>query len=337
VEVTVLLVKTLIVIIPILLLSSAVNATVIHVPSEQPTVQDGINAASDGDTILIAPDTYYENIVIDSLEVTLIGEAGRDSTILDGSLNGTVVTVNRQCALTLAGLQIQRGSATTGGIQVSRSHLCIVDCYIHSNEGTGDWNLGAGAIDCYACSLFMAGCTLEDNGSQRSYGAIKIWNSQHSRGIVDSNLVVGNASSLFCDDVIMCLATVFYSYGEARSDVSDSSNVIIYPVGVEDIAAEETEQYDLPDRPEFALWPNPSSSGCTIELDLSEPANVTADLFNTSGRKVAEISRLKLEPGRNRIAWDGRDDSGNPLPSGIYFCRIDCDGIGIFKKVVVLR
>ncbi len=69
----------------LLLFSSAIAGTTIHVPADQPTIQAGINAASNGDTVLVSPGTYYENINFMGKAITLTSASGPAVTIIDGS------------------------------------------------------------------------------------------------------------------------------------------------------------------------------------------------------------------------------------------------------------
>lgn len=68
------------------------NAQIIHVPADQPTIQAGINAAADGDTVLVAENTYFENIRFMGKAITVASEFIMDAdtnhinnTIIDGS------------------------------------------------------------------------------------------------------------------------------------------------------------------------------------------------------------------------------------------------------------
>jgi hypothetical protein len=66
-------------------------AVTIHVPGDQPTIQDGLNAASSGETVLVAPGTYYENIIWPGIDGITLQGSGIDDTIIDGGGSGSVV------------------------------------------------------------------------------------------------------------------------------------------------------------------------------------------------------------------------------------------------------
>ena len=72
--------------------SIAVKAqNIINVPANQPTIQAAINAASDGDTIVVAPGTYIENIRFLGKAITVTSSGGASRTVIDGGQNGTIV------------------------------------------------------------------------------------------------------------------------------------------------------------------------------------------------------------------------------------------------------
>ena len=66
-------------------------AATIHFPLDEPTIQAGIDAARDGDTILVAPGTYGENIDLACKSITVASEAGEAETVIDGNRVGSVV------------------------------------------------------------------------------------------------------------------------------------------------------------------------------------------------------------------------------------------------------
>ncbi|MHC4945406.1 MAG: choice-of-anchor Q domain-containing protein [Planctomycetota bacterium] len=69
------------------------HADTIHVPADQPTIQAGIDAAVDGDTVLVAPDTYVENINFKGKAITVKSSEGAENTLIDGNRTFSVVTI----------------------------------------------------------------------------------------------------------------------------------------------------------------------------------------------------------------------------------------------------
>lgn len=75
----------------------------------------------------------------------------------------------------------------------------------------------------------------------------------------------------------------------------------------------------------FALkpnYPNPFNPATTIAFDLPENSSVELEIYDISGRKVRTVVNESMEAGTHRVNWDGRDETGNQVASGIYFYRI---------------
>src|SRR5947199_10128278 len=74
-----------------LLCKQTVGAT-LHVPSDIPTIQGAIDASANGDIVLIAPGTYYENVNFKGRAITVTSEQGPQVTIIDGRYLAPVVS-----------------------------------------------------------------------------------------------------------------------------------------------------------------------------------------------------------------------------------------------------
>ena len=88
----------------------------INVPENAATIQAGIEAASAGDTVLVAPGTYYENLNYNGKNISVISEGGPNLTIVDGSNNGPalqMVSGELRTAL-FQGFTVQNGNGLAG-------------------------------------------------------------------------------------------------------------------------------------------------------------------------------------------------------------------------------
>ncbi|RKZ30255.1 hypothetical protein DRQ36_06190 [bacterium] len=82
--------------------------------------------------------------------------------------------------------------------------------------------------------------------------------------------------------------------------------------------------------------PNPFNARCALEFSVPG-GSVELDVFDISGRKTRALYSGKLEPGYYKAAFDGLGDSGEVLPTGIYFARLRCDNKSIVRKMLLVK
>jgi hypothetical protein len=97
-----------------------------------------------------------------------------------------------------------------------------------------------------------------------------------------------------------------------------------------------------PPRPTTALrgfYPNPLPAGDPgrLQFTLAGDSPVRIDIFDLQGRLVKSVGEWKAREGLNEAEWDGRDDQGRLLASGIYFYRLRTPEAEFTRKLVVLR
>lgn len=83
--------------------------------------------------------------------------------------------------------------------------------------------------------------------------------------------------------------------------------------------------------------PNPFNPMTTIRFDLARPSDASVVVFDLSGRKVKTLVRGALDGGRHEVSWDGRDEGGAEVPSGVYFYRIVAGDVNETRKMTLLR
>jgi len=84
-------------------------------------------------------------------------------------------------------------------------------------------------------------------------------------------------------------------------------------------------------------YPNPFNPVTNFQFTLPKSAHVRIDVFNIVGQKVKTLLDEEMKPGVYVVDWDGKDMSGNPVSSGIYFYKIRAGDFSDTKRMVLLK
>jgi len=74
-----------------------------------------------------------------------------------------------------------------------------------------------------------------------------------------------------------------------------------------------------------------------VAFNLSAPARITIKVYNTAGQKVKDLYEGSSPVGVNSIQWDGKNDGGQKVSSGVYTIKIEGGGVNQSRRVVVVR
>ncbi len=99
----------------------------------------------------------------------------------------------------------------------------------------------------------------------------------------------------------------------------------------------QTQDKSLPTK--FALhpnFPNPFNPETTISFEMPEPSKVRILIFNRLGQKVRTLLNENKAAGRYNVIWNGTDDVGNKVSSGIYFYQIETEKLIATKKMILI-
>jgi M6 family metalloprotease-like protein len=72
--------------------------------------------------------------------------------------------------------------------------------------------------------------------------------------------------------------------------------------------------------------PNPFGTRTTISYQLARPSKVSLKIYNAAGQLVRDLEQGQKASGLHRAAWDGTDDGGRRVASGVYLYRLETDG-----------
>ncbi|MBE0433569.1 T9SS type A sorting domain-containing protein [candidate division WOR-3 bacterium] len=84
-------------------------------------------------------------------------------------------------------------------------------------------------------------------------------------------------------------------------------------------------------------YPNPFSKNTTIRFFLNKRAKINLKVYDQSGRLVKTLIEGITDAGYKEVKWDGCDDYGRRLSSGVYFYRLTSEAVTQTKKLVLLR
>ncbi len=183
---------------------SGAKSAVIHVPDDHSTIQEAVNAACDGDTIIVRPGTYVENIDFLWTSLTLKSEKGSEVTVIDGNQNVSALTIHSGPGVQLVvdGFTVTNGAGQKrwthqgyyrygGGIYCGDNcSPTITNCVIVGNTALGTRGSGGG-IFCEFSSPIISNCVITGNASD-SGGGIGCWDSFPA---MTNNTIYGNSAS----------------------------------------------------------------------------------------------------------------------------------------------
>ena len=87
----------------------------------------------------------------------------------------------------------------------------------------------------------------------------------------------------------------------------------------------------------FQNLPNPFGSQTVISYQLAQTCEISVKVYNSLGQLMKTLAKGKQSPGEHSVRWDGRDERGKTLPSGIYFCRLQTPEFTSTKKMLLVK
>jgi len=102
--------------------------------------------------------------------------------------------------------------------------------------------------------------------------------------------------------------------------------------GIHEISNEIPEKFEV-----FQNYPNPFNPSTSISYNLPKNEFVTLAIYNINGEKIAELVNAHQNPGSYTVTWNGKNNSGDNVSSGVYFYEINTGEMKIQKKMLLVK
>ncbi|NIA30773.1 MAG: DUF3160 domain-containing protein [Actinobacteria bacterium] len=165
------------------------------------------------------------------------------------------------------------------------------------------------------------------------------------------SVLFGNEERLLISDInggtgghvwVATIPTLGKSQGKVYVDISQSTGLesISYRASFDlhEGTKVTTERSNSPSK--FRLyqnWPNPFNPVTAIGFELPTSEHVCLEIFNINGRFIKEIVNSSLSAGSYTFFWNGKNELGRQMSSGIYYCRLQAGKYVNVKRMVLLR
>jgi len=362
----------------------------LHVPAEYPTIQQGLNAASAGDTVLVAPGIYKESIDIVK-GIVLLSEQGADYTVIDGTgKNKAQVVLATHHGCVLSGFTIRSQDSFTFGIDCGSFSPRIENCIIENMSYSGvicknssptiRYNLikgsqQAGIIMNTSAMPQIINNTIVNNrdgivvfvnsnpviknniiannagpgiesqsGSRTTNSYNDLWGNSRNYGgasvkgvgeISASPLFIGgNPSNYHLQANSPCVNAGDPASPTDPDGTRADMGAFYFDIGTVGV----TENFQLPTTYFLGQnYPNPFNPETAIRFQLPQATHVVLKIYNLLGEEIRTLMDADCEAGRHSLHWDGKDNQGQAIASGVYLYRLQAGSFMKTKKMNLLR
>jgi hypothetical protein len=212
---------------------------------------------------------------------------------------------------------------------------------------------GAGAFATFDRTILWGNCTIESNSGQAfvDSGNSIIFNCSNvanygfaGPGTVDYGDSVTYGLPFFCETIVCDpQGTIEGNFAlAANSAASPDSNPCHVLIGAHPVAAcDPTHIPVVPELPVKTVLqhcaPNPFNPTTVIQFDLAKQSHVSLRIYDVAGRLVRTLIEEIMPQARHRMTWDGADNHGARVATGVYFLRLSAGDVVQTRKMVLIK
>lgn len=148
------------------------------------------------------------------------------------------------------------------------------------------------------------------------------------------------------DSFVFSTADDYLTHTNGSDDVTADDDILVETDGSSVWVNEElviagildNDIVDLHSGLNLTNYPNPFNPTTGFSFSLAEQSRVSLSIYNIKGQKVKQLVANTFAAGKQSITWNGSDDSGNPVSSGVYYYRLKVnDEYDLIQKCLLLK
>ena len=158
-------------------------------------------------------------------------------------------------------------------------------------------------------------------------------------GTTEWSRTYGGSEADYCLAVILDNQNDYFAAGYSYSATGGGSDAFLLKVQRAGATAVDDDNSLIPDRLVILgqNYPNPFNLSTTIEFTMQRSGTYSLMIFNILGQIVRSWDETPAYPGTHSVEWDGRNDNGEVIASGVYFYRFQAGEFAETKKMVLLK
>lgn len=182
--------------------------------------------------------------------------------------------------------------------------------------------------------LYIGSCINPTDEFQEDYYLIDINNGQNILKIVDrtnGDIIIEQDCSIDCNKIIRSADNKIHFVDITNTEIN------FYSIVGEIVQSSQNVIIDSYIN-SISNFPNPFNPSTTIEFSIQNASEIDISIFNIKGQKVKTIANNQYEKGNHSTIWNGNDESGKPVSSGVYLYKLNVNGkTEAVKKCLLLK